>query len=167
MCYGPGVRTSSLWMLNHANDFRIRIRNRQFVQVGDNSIARKIVAEPYTRKPKVWLVCKSRSVPIVPRIWNRANKFVQVECGMRTLNVFSESGSGFEIPDWIRSSDSLTQWIQIQSGSGSHTLTANHLCIRIGFIVDPDPAFHLTEIGSSADPDPGQTWKSHKVDFFR
>ncbi len=45
MYYGPGVRTSSLWMLNHANNFRIR--NRQSIQVAYNSIARQIVAEPY------------------------------------------------------------------------------------------------------------------------
>jgi hypothetical protein len=64
-------------MLNHANN----IRNLQSVPVAYGSIARQIVAEQYTRKPKVWLVCKSRSVPIVPWIWNRANKFVQVDQG--------------------------------------------------------------------------------------
>ncbi len=73
-------------------------------------------------------------------------------------NVFSESGSGFEIPDWILSSDSLNQWIQIQSGSGSYTLKANHLYIRIGFIVDPDPAFHLAKIGSWSNLKVTKSW---------
>jgi len=37
------------------------------------------------------------------------------------------------------------------------------LWIRVGFNADPDPAFYLN---ADPDPDPGQTFKSQKVDFF-
>ena len=37
------------------------------------------------------------------------------------------------------------------------------LWIRVGFNADPDPAVYLN---ADPDPDPGQTFKSQKVDFF-
>jgi hypothetical protein len=52
MCYGSVVRTSSLRMRNYTNNIRIRIRNRQSVQVADNSIAKQKVEEQYARGPK-------------------------------------------------------------------------------------------------------------------